>query len=114
MIPVVGPDRLEFVRAKFFDQPISVFYQLVDRPSPSIPFLNNKVKKIIIKKKVETKITRLFTYICSARICVLTPFLPIVPRSTTQPIVIMFPLVPMALMDYMFDDAIGHREGFFI
>jgi hypothetical protein len=45
---------------------------------------------------------------------VLASFLPIVPSSTTQPIDIMFPLVPMALMDDVLYDAIGHRERLFI
>jgi hypothetical protein len=45
---------------------------------------------------------------------VFAPFFPIHPSYTTQPIDIMFPLVPMAFMYNMFYDAIGHWEGFFV
>ncbi len=42
VISVIGPDPLELVRTKFSNQPIPIFYQIINRPPPAISFLNNK------------------------------------------------------------------------
>src|SRR5437868_1969427 len=52
VILVIGPDPLELVRTKFSNQPIPIFYQIINRPPPAISFLNNKT---INYNKSETK-----------------------------------------------------------
>src|SRR5436190_23781818 len=42
VISIIGPDPLELVRTKFSNQPIPIFYQIINRPPPAISFLNNK------------------------------------------------------------------------
>ena len=76
MIPVIGPDPLELVRTKFFNQPISILYQLVNGPSPSIPFLNNKTIKNYNKKESRDKnnpIVYLHRFYAYFRACVFSP-----------------------------------------
>ena len=56
----------------------------------------------------------MLAYIGSTRIRMLSSLFPIVPGRSTPFIIIIFSLVPMALVNYMFDDAIGHRERLLI
>lgn len=56
----------------------------------------------------------MLAYIGSTRIRMLSSLFPIVPGRSTLFIIIIFPLVPMALVNYMFYDAIGHRERLLI
>jgi hypothetical protein len=56
----------------------------------------------------------LLAYIGSTRIRMLSSLFPIVPGRSTPFIIIIFSLVPMALVNYMFDDAIGHWERLLI
>src|SRR5207245_4761529 len=77
VISVIGLDPLELVQTKFSNQPISIFYQIINRPSPAISFLNNKT--INYNKKIRDKnnlIVYLHLFYAYLRVCASSPDLP--------------------------------------